>query len=491
VRPRASAAASSAPLPSASGAATATKADAAVRLAESVVFTFRVPGGGRSPEERARRANKALSDALADPNVSEIRVRREGDAAVVYAGSTPIAQFFEDDARAAGDSSLDVHASAAAAAVRRAIASERERSRIAKNVFSGSLVVFFALIAFYLLRKFGEVLNRVRAWLEANGDRVLAIRVQRIEIVTPAVLKSTALIAVGLAKWIGQFGILYAWLVIVLSLFEATRGYTQRLTGFVVTPFSQLMERIATALPLLVVATIAALAVFVLVRFVGLFFAGVARRETALAWLPPDLAAPTSVLLRVAIVVAALVFAAPIVTGDPNGALARAGAIALIAVGLAGTPLLATGLVGSVVLFGRRLRVGEHVEFAGSLGRISAINLFELRLETRDRSELRIPHLMLLRSPLRGLGLRPRIGVELSVSATAAPSAVLRLLDEAAAKVGFDVTVELERIDVDGLLYIVSAVCPALDSRSKLTLALLEALASAEIPLGRNAARRE
>jgi small-conductance mechanosensitive channel len=195
--------------------------------------------------------------------------------------------------------------------------------------------------------------------------------------------------------------------------------------------------------------------------------------------------------LRVAIVVAALVFAAPIVTGDPNGALARAGAIALIAVGLAGTPLLATGLVGSVVLFGRRLRVGEHVEFAGSLGRISAINLFELRLETRDRSELRIPHLMLLRSPLRGLGLRPRIGVELSVSATAAPSAVLRLLDEAAAKVGFDVTVELERIDVDGLLYVVSAVCPALDSRSKLTLALLEALASAEIPLGRNPARRE
>jgi hypothetical protein len=67
----------------------------------------------------------------------------------------------------------------------------------------------------------------------------------------------------------------------------------------------------------------------------------------------------------------------------------------------------------------------------------------------------------------------------------------LRLLDEAAAKVGFDVTVELERIDVDGLLYVVSAVCPALDSRSKLTLALLEALASAEIPLGRNPARRE
>lgn len=478
-----------APAPSAS--ASPIKADAVVRLGDANVFTFRVPGGGRSAEERARRATKALSDALADPNAGEVRVAHEGDAAVVYAGSTPVAQFFEADAHAAGDSSLDVHASAVAAAVRRAIASESERSRIAKNVFSVSLVVFFALIALYLVRKFGEVLDRVRTWLEHNGDRVLAIRVQRIEIVTPAVLKSTALIAVGLAKWIGQFGIFYAWLVIVLSLFEATRGYTQRLTGFVVSPFSQLMERIATALPLLVVASIAGLAVFVLVRFVGLFFAGVARRETALAWLPPDLAAPTSVLLRIGIVIAALVFAAPIVTGDREGALARAGAIALIAIGLSAVPLCATGLVGSVVLFGRRLRVGEHVEFAGSLGRISAINLFELRLETRDRSELRIPHLLLLRSPLRGLGLRPRLAVELSVSAAVPAASVLVVLEEAAVKVGYDVSIELERVDADGAVYRVTANCLGLDARSKLNLALLDALTSAEIPLGRCTARRE
>jgi small-conductance mechanosensitive channel len=253
------------------------------------------------------------------------------------------------------------------------------------------------------MRKVGEVSERIRGWLEHLGDRALSVRVQRIELVTPAMLKSTALIANSLAKWLGQFGIFYTWLLLVLSLFEATRGYTQRLTGFVVTPFSQFAERLAIALPLLVVATIAALAVLILVRFVGLFFAGAARQETALGWLPPDLAQPTSVLVRIAIVVGSLVFAAPVVTGDPNGSLGRAGAVALIVIGLSGTPLFATGLVGAFVVFGRRLRVGEHVEFAGALGRIASINLLELRLETAERTELRLPHLLLLKSPLRGL----------------------------------------------------------------------------------------
>ena len=88
-------------------------------------------------------------------------------------------------------------------------------------------------------------------------------------------------------------------------------------------------------------AGIAALAVFVLVRFVGLFFVSVARGETPLPWLPADLAAPTSVLLRSAIVVAALVFAAPVVTGDANLCSAETGALIAARLVEAGVALIA------------------------------------------------------------------------------------------------------------------------------------------------------
>ncbi|HEY1535510.1 MAG TPA: mechanosensitive ion channel family protein, partial [Polyangiaceae bacterium] len=436
----------SAPLPSSAATLPAPSASAAsapsasvgvaavVRLGDAPVFSLFLPRGNKTPEVRAREASDALKRAFDADKSAPVTHRPEGDLRVVLVGQTPIVLLSQDDATAANETSLDVFTGGIAAKVREALDAEGRRAAIAKGVFSVSLVVFFGLIAFYLLGKLGEFAETAREFLDNRPDRELSIKVQKIEIMRPATLRSSAVMALSIGKWLGQAGIAYDWLVVALSLFDATRNYTQRLTGFVLGPVSQLMERVASALPLLVVAGIAALTVFVLVRFVGLFFVSVARGETPLPWLPADLAAPTSVLLRSAIVVAALVFAAPVVTGDANGALGRAGAIVLVALGLASTPLLATSLVGVTVLFGRRLRLGEFAEVNGTLARISAINLLEVRLTDAHRTELRLPHLLCLIRPLRVLGMRPRLSIDVPVSALASHERVREVLNEAGKK---------------------------------------------------------
>jgi small-conductance mechanosensitive channel len=451
------------------------------------VFTLVVPRGNKPPEVRAREASDALQRAFNADKGAAVSVHREGEVAVVLVGQSPIVQLTQADCDAAGESTLDVYAGGIAAKVREALDAEGRRAAIAKSVFSVSLLVFFGLIAFYLIRKVGEFEETAHQFVDKRADRELSIKVQRIEIIRPATLRSSAVMAISLGKWLGQLAIAYAWLVVALSLFEATRNYTQRLTGFVLGPVSQLMERLASTLPLLVVAGIAGLAVFVLVRFVGLFFASVGRGETPLPWLPADLAAPTSVLLRSAIVVAALVFAAPVVTGDPNGALARAGAIVLIALGLASTPLLASGLVGVSVLFGRRLRLGEFVEVGGGVARIVAINLLEIRLVDAQRCELRVPHLLCLFRPLRVLGARPRLSIEVPVASSAAQDTVREILREAGEKCGRDPELELLAFDVDAAHYRLSALCDSLDGTRELAEAALAALRSAGIALGRRA----
>ena len=459
------------------------------RLGDAPVFTLVVPRGKKTPEARAREASDALQRAFNADKAAPVSVRRDAEVAVVLVGQTPIIQLTQADSDAAGEATLDVYAGGIAAKVREALDAEGRRAAIAKSVFSISLLVFFGLIAFYLIRKLGEFEETARAFLDNRPDRELSIKVQKIEIMRPATLRSSAVMAISLGKWLGQLAIAYAWLVVALSLFDATRNYTQRLTGFVLGPVSQLMERLASTLPLLVVAGIAALAVFVLVRFVGLFFASVARGETPLPWLPADLAAPTSVLLRSAIVVAALVFAAPIVTGDPNGALARAGAIVLVALGLASTPLLATGLVGVTVLFGRRLRLGEFAEVGGTVARISAINLLEVRLVDVHHGELRMPHLLSLFRPLRVLGMRPRLAIDVPVAASAAQDKAREILLEAAYRCGHDPKLDLLAFDADGAHYRLSALCDSLDGARELAETALADLAAAGIALGRRAGR--
>jgi small-conductance mechanosensitive channel len=472
----------SSPAP-ASRAAASPSLPAAVRVGEAVAFTLSADAQGKSAKERAARASAAIAGVLEQPEPGELHVERTPDSAILFVGTTAIVELTPLDATLAGDASLEAFAHDRAGALARALASERQRSRIAETVFSCSLVVFFALIAFYLIKRLANLAERARCWLEEHGDRNLAISVKSIELVRPAVVKSTAVIALGLTRWLGQFGILYAWLVVVLSLFETTRGYTERLTGFVLSPLSLLLGRSLAALPLLVVAGFAAIAIFVLVRFTGLFLASVARRETHLAWLPSDLAGPASVLLRIAIVVGALVFAAPIVTGSSDDSLGRTGTIVLWALGIAATPLLATGLLGAAILFDRRLGIGDHVRVRGELGRIIGINLLELRLLSPTGSEWRVPHLLLLTSPLERLGATPRLSVELCAARELAPERVLEALVAAGNRLGTQALAEISEVQPSQVRYRLTATLASLAERSGLLHAALEGIAGVELRL--------
>ncbi len=372
-----------------------------VRFADEAIFAIRVPYGGRTAEERATAATRVIARAATGAKGSDVKVQRRGDVAVVLVGQTPVVQLVAEDAQAAGDATLDVHAAAVAASLRDAIESERKRAAIAKSVLSISLLVFLGLVAFYLLGKVAEFAQRARVWIDEHGEQAFAVRVRRIEVVSPGIVKNTAILGLGVGKWIAQIAVVYLWIVYALSQFEATRGYTQRLTGLVLTPLSDLVARIAVGLPMLVVLVIAGFAVFVLVRFVRLYFHSVGRRENVLAWIPHDLVEPVSSLVRFAIIVGALLFIVPLITGSSEGVLARAGWVVVVALGLAATPVLANGLTGTVVLFGRRLRTGQYVEIGEYRGKISTIGLLELCLEEKHGVEIRVPHIYTLVRPTR------------------------------------------------------------------------------------------
>jgi small-conductance mechanosensitive channel len=466
-------------------ASAAPLANAQVLLGDTQVFAIRVPRGNKTPEQRARAATAALAAVVEHVQEGDVRYEHRGEIAVVLAGQTPIVELGSEDAQAAGTSSVDVHAASVVSALRSAIESEHRQAALSKTVFSISLLVFLGLIAFYLMQKIGEFAERARGWIDANAERVLAVRVRQIEVVSPGTVRSTAVVVLGVGKWVAQAGVFYAWLVVVLSLFEATRDYTQKLTGLIVTPLSQLMTRLASGLPVLAVLVVASAAVFVLVRFLGLFFDSIERRENVVSWVTPELAAPTSALLRLGVVLAALVFLAPLVTGNTEGALGRTGAVVLVALGLAATPVLASGMLGAILLFGRRLRPGQHVEIGVYGGRISSIGLLDLRLEDAERAEVRIPHLYSLRHPTRVIGTRPRFDVEVAVAPGTPHTDVQGVLLRTASRFSDDARVELTSADAARTLFRVSIASDLRNARSELQIAIVEALAGAHVPLGR------
>jgi small-conductance mechanosensitive channel len=258
--------------------------------------------------------------------------------------------------------------------------------------------------------------------------------------------------------------------------------YTERLTAFLLQPLSGLATRLLGALPLLVVALVAAALTYGAARFVRLFFDGVARGETSLSWLPKDLARPTSVVLQIGLVVAAFVFAAPVVSGDPDGALARVGVVLLVTVGIAVAPLAAAGAVGLMQVYGRRIAIGESVRIGRHRGRVVDVGLLELRMRGEDGADLRVPNLLTLVNATRSYD--SRYGrFDVVVDAGVHQPSVRAVLVEAASRVGSEPRAELVELSTEGARYRVSAL--GAHAAPELGSAVAAALSEAGIELGR------
>jgi len=466
-----------APPSAASGAPRAAPAEAApVELFGRRLHTFQVPRDQHSPRQRAAEAVQALERAAPGARGADVTSERRGDAAMVLIGGVPVIHLGPEDAVAAGAPSVDALAADVAVEVRAALDAERRRAATIRTVFSLSLVVVSGLGALFLARFARGLAGRARRWLDAHADRVPALSLRSIEVVNARVVRGSLDLGLSVVRWVVELGIAYAWLVFALSRFDRTRGYTSRMAGFVLTPLSALFDRLATVVPPAIVGLFLAAALLVLLRFLTLYFAAVGRGEAELAWVRPELARPTSVLIQVGVVVAALVFLGPVVTGDPSNPLTLLGSVAVAALGLASAPLVAGALLGAIHLYSGRLPTGRVVAVGGMVGRVASVDLFEVRLVDRLGRELRIPHLAAAWRPIRVLGERSRVAVRLTLGAATAPTVALGELRDAAASVGEEPRAEIVGVDAAGPRVRVSVASDRPDARSALFLALLPVL---------------
>ncbi|HSC89633.1 MAG TPA: mechanosensitive ion channel domain-containing protein, partial [Polyangiaceae bacterium] len=250
-----------------------------------------------------------------------------------------------------------------------------------------------------------------------------------------------------------------------------------------VRPVTDIAGRVASALPLGAIGLVAVALVALGLRFIDLFFTSASRNETVIPWVPADVARPTGTLLKLGLVLVALSFAAPVLTGNGDGVLPRSAIVALGTLGLAATPLLASLAVGVAVIFTRQLRVGDHVVFGGKRGRVRAIGLLSVVLEAGPGVEVRVPQLLALFHPTEVFGPLLRTGCEVPVSRTG--NDVADALRRAALSIGTQPEVELLSVERDLALYRVSVLSDRRDARSALLAGSHGELSQLGVELGR------
>jgi small-conductance mechanosensitive channel len=162
--------------------------------------------------------------------------------------------------------------------------------------------------------------------------------------------------------------------------------------------------------------------------------------------------------------------------------------LALGAVALAATPVLATSLMGIVVVYGRRLRIGEFAALGGHRGRVLSVGLLEVRLESSE-GEVRIPHLASLLAPTVLFGRFPTVAVEIHVGPDADRRVAEDALLDATSGIGTRPHVEMLQTGASGTRYRLSVGSELGDGRGRLLRAVLAALDERGLALGADGAK--
>jgi hypothetical protein len=191
------------------------------------------------------------------------------------------------------------------------------------------------------------------------------------------------------------------------------------------------------------------------------------------------------VLVRAGIVLVSIVLAAPLITGTDDGALSRAGVVALVALGLAATPLLACAAAGIPAVYGRHLRLGDFVEAGGRAGIVRDVTLLEVVLEDAVGCEVRVPQLLGLWNPMRVLGSAPLASIEIVVDAAERPARVEEALVGATLATCDRARVDLVSLDADGACWRISGVPKYGKGVAAVGDAVAQAIAERGIALGR------
>jgi small-conductance mechanosensitive channel len=235
----------------------------------------------------------------------------------------------------------------------------------------------------------------------------------------------------------------------------------------VVTPAAGTVARLAGSLPAVLAGLVTAALLVVALRAIRIFFQEVASGADELSWISADVAVPVGQLASIALVVVALVFAAPLLTGSDEGVLANLGTAALAALALGAAPALANVAAGLPRIFGRVYRPGEAADVGGTSGVVRSVGLLDVEMEDPAGRRVLVPHLSALVRPTRLPGAAAGARFELAVD----PGEDLELVREILLRTGGPGTVaEILRLDATAAVYRVAG--PGADLAGRVASAL-------------------
>ena len=371
-----------------------------VLLGGEPVVWISVGVGPYSAAYRAERISRRLEEVVHDRALADasVVVTEAGGASELRVGPRLLMAVTPADAASLGVSRASI-AGQYAVEFASAIRAERLRYSPATLIRSGILgliaTVCFALTLWMIRRvggaarrALGRGLERRAALLRTMSDGVpLTTRLSRtLDIGIRTVRALLVLVAFDV------------YVTYLLGLFPWTRAVSVRLFDYALAPVRAVVAGFVGYLPKLLFVIVITLAVYAIIKLVGLFFRQIQLGRLRFASFPAEWADPTNKIARVLLIAFGLVVAFPYLPASNSPAFAGVSVFVGVLVSLASSSALSNMIAGVVLTYTGAFRLGDRVKLGDAFGDIVETTLLATRVRTIKNEQITIPNSIALGS---------------------------------------------------------------------------------------------
>ncbi len=263
---------------------------------------------------------------------------------------------------------------------------------IATDVGLFLLAILVLLLVFYAVNKAFNFLRNRLDGLDTERYFGKNMLVRRFQLITPTTEKKTLLFVLRMLRFTVLFGFLYLYLPWLFSHLTYTRGFGERLLGYVLTPLRTLWDGLTGFLPNLLFIIVFIMVAHYLIRGMGQIAVQVKSGRTKLDGFYPDWALPTFNLARVLVIVFTLVMIFPKLPGAGSDAFQGISVFIGLLLSLGSAGIIGNVISGIVLTYMRPFVIGDRVKIGDVTGDVIGKTLLVTKLRTIRNEEVTIPN---------------------------------------------------------------------------------------------------
>ena len=264
---------------------------------------------------------------------------------------------------------------------------------LVRSLIAGGVTLLFFLILGIFQKIIPKIHKRI---LSLKGRKIKSLSIQSLELLSEEQIAQGAIFLVNLLKLFTVLGLLYVYLLVVLSLFPWTQAFAQNLILYVFIAFQTIWQGFLDYLPNLAFIIIITLITFYFLRFIHFICGALENGLIGFPGFDQEWARPTYQILRFLIIAAGITLSIPYLPGSSSPAVQGMSIFFGILVSLGSTAVAANVVAGLALTYTRAFKIGDRVKIADTVGDVMEKTFLVTQLRTPKNMVVTIPNGMVL-----------------------------------------------------------------------------------------------